>query len=557
MNNIRTFLYILLGVILFALWNAWNTSSNKANIEHGSPFSSSTSPAAVQSKTVTTDSNTSPITFKVKDDKFANVVSIPDSRIIKVNTDVLSTEIDLLGGNIISASLLKYPLSEKKLNEPVKLLNNSDSDLFIASSVLMGNMGPDLSLDNKALYSTKEQNYNLSPGKNDIQVKLFWRNKEGLIVTKSFTFLRNQYDIKVDYEIDNKMAKHWDGSFLSFLQRKNVEKKKSLLMRFQTFTGASISSPENVYQKITYDKLAKQNLDSDAKGGWASFQKQYFLGAWIPDQNSMHHYFSQAFDNVFTIGTKDNIVVKSNEKVKVGGSLYVGPEVASSLKKIAKGLDLTVDYGWLWFISFALFWVMEQIYKVVGNWGWSIILVTVFIKIVFYKFSEKGYRSMAKMRDLSPRLKTLKERFGDDKQKLSHATMELYKKEKINPLGGCLPTLIQIPVFIALYYVLIEAVELRQSPFVFWITDLSEKDPFYVLPILMGISMLVQQRLNPPPQDPMQEKMMMILPLVFTVFFISFPAGLVLYWFTNNCLSILQQWYIMWRMKKIAVKITS
>jgi YidC/Oxa1 family membrane protein insertase len=291
--------------------------------------------------------------------------------------------------------------------------------------------------------------------------------------------------------------------------------------------------------------MEKEKLDRSIKGGWLAMQQRYFLSSWIPNQEGTYHYFSAAQDKVYTIGLVDNsLQIPAREKMTTGMKLYVGPEIVEDLKPLAKGLDLTIDYGWLWPISITLMWLMKFIYKFIGNWGWAIILLTVLIKAVFYKLSETSCCSMAKMKELAPKVQALKERFGDDRQKLSQATMELYRKEKINPLGGCLPMLVQIPFFIALYYVLIGAVELRQAPFIFWIHDLSVRDPFFVLPVLNGLTMFLQQKLTPSSPDPAQQKMMMLMPLLFTVFFISFPAGLVLYWLVNSGLSVLQQWYI-------------
>ena len=293
--------------------------------------------------------------------------------------------------------------------------------------------------------------------------------------------------------------------------------------------------------------MAEDNLSLNTKGGWVVMQQHYFLSAWVPNEQQINHYYTSVSPNdVYTIGfLGPQLNVAAGDKLVTKTKFYAGPQLTDRLHSIAPNLDLTVDYGWLWFISMGIFWLMKKIHLVIGNWGWSIILVTICIKAVFYKLSATSYRSMAKMRKLTPKIQALKQRFGDDKQKMSQETMKLYKKEKVNPFGGCLPILIQIPFFIALYYVLIESVELRQAPFIFWIHDLSIKDPFYVLPLLMGISMLIQQKLSPPPPDPMQAKMMMLLPIVFTVFFLNFPAGLVLYWVCNNTLSILQQWYVM------------
>jgi len=316
--------------------------------------------------------------------------------------------------------------------------------------------------------------------------------------------------------------------------------------------GGAITSPDKAYQKISFSDMLDGNLSKNVKGGWAVMQQHYFLSAWIPNKQKTNHYYTSVSQNgIYTIGfVGPRLKIAPGDKLSTKTTFYAGPQLSDRLQAIAPNLDLTVDYGWLWFISIAIFWLMKKIYLLIGNWGWSIVLVTIAIKALFYKLSATSYRSMAKMRRLAPKIKALKERVGNDKQKMSQATMELYKKEKVNPFGGCLPILIQIPFFIALYYVLIESVELRQAPFIFWIHDLSIKDPFYVLPVLMGISMFIQQKLSPAPPDPIQAKMMMLLPVVFTVFFLNFPAGLVLYWFVNNTLSILQQWYVMRKLEK-------
>jgi YidC/Oxa1 family membrane protein insertase len=297
---------------------------------------------------------------------------------------------------------------------------------------------------------------------------------------------------------------------------------------------------------MSFDKLREQDFQQNTQNGWAAVLQHYFLSAWIPDSTQVFNYSAKQdtgnIDVVRLLGSLNQ--VEPGKTFTTTARLYAGPAIADQLKKIAPGLQLTVDYGILWIIATGIFWVMKHIHSIVHNWGWSIVLVTVFIKAIFYKLSAVSYRSMAAMRRLQPKINALKERFEGDKQKLSQAMMELYKTEKINPLSGCLPVLVQIPVFLALYWVLQESVQLRQAPFIFWIRDLSVQDPFYILPIVMGITIFIQQRMNPPPPDPVQAKVMMALPAVFTVLFLTFPAGLVLYWVVNNTLSITQQWYI-------------
>jgi YidC/Oxa1 family membrane protein insertase len=325
------------------------------------------------------------------------------------------------------------------------------------------------------------------------------------------------------------------------------------MFQIGSFTGSSFGQPgKHRYKKVSFDDMKKQNLDVDANGGWVAMQQHYFLTAWVPNQKSLNRLYTQSNHEKFTIGSvSEQYTLEPQQSLNLSSQLYVGPEDTAVLKKLAPGLDLTVDYGWLWFLSDALFSIMKAIESVIGNWGWSIIFITILIKLMFYRLSASSYRSMANMRRLQPKLEQLKQRFGDDKAKFSQATMELYRQEKVNPLGGCLPILIQIPVFIALYWVLVESVELRHAPFMLWIHDLSASDPYHVLPLVMGLTLFIQQKLNPTPPDPAQAKVMMMMPVFMTILFWGFPAGLVLYWIVNNTLSILQQWWITKKFKDV------
>lgn len=547
MDYKRVILYFALALVAVLLWNNWQ-------LEH--PKNTSVVPVATQTNaslppSSLAQSENNQATTTPPGSVITNVPKSAEPQLITVKTDTLLLKINPQGGNIVSTHLLKYPVSKKTPEETVQLFNEDPRQLYAAESGLMGIKGPDTQ-KGQANYQVENFNYVLQPGQNSMDVKLSWQNDEGVKVTKIFNFERGKYNINVKYLIDNQSAQAWSGQMYSQLRRK-PEATSNSIFSLHTFTGASISTSQDNYKKLAYNKLAKENLNTSTLGGWLAIQERYFLSAWVPDQKQMNQIYSQydPSQEIYTVGyvgAPVNVLPKAQQELK--SVLYVGPEVADNLKPLAPHLDLTIDYGWLWPISVVIFWIMQHIYNWVGNWGWSIVLVTLLIKIVFYKLSETSYRSMAKMRQLSPRLQALKERYGDDRQKLSQATMELYKKEKINPLGGCLPILIQIPFFIALYYVLVESVELRQAPFIFWIQDLSSKDPYYVLPILMGITMLIQQKLNPAPQDPMQAKMMMLMPVIFTVLFLAFPSGLVLYWLVNNILSVLQQWYIMHRYEK-------
>jgi YidC/Oxa1 family membrane protein insertase len=351
----------------------------------------------------------------------------------------------------------------------------------------------------------------------------------------------------------NQSSQPWEGNLYTQLMRTDSPPpNNSGFMNLATYFGAAVSTPQKPFEKITFKEMNQKSLDQTVEGGWAAMIQHYFISAWIPEKSVTSTYYTKVLPNgLHAIGMIGKPVTAApGTTVTSGATLYVGPSLGDQLEQAAPHLKLTIDYGWFWFISDIIFWMMQHIYDVVGNWGWSIVIVTIIIKLLFYQLSNNSYRSMSGLKKLQPRIELLKERYKDDKQKLTQATMELYKEAKVNPMSGCLPILIQIPVFIALYWVLVESVQLRQAPFIFWIHDLSQHDPYYILPVMMGISMFLQQRLNPPPPDPMQAKIMMLMPVLFTFLFANFPAGLMLYWFVNNTLSFLQQWHIMHRVEK-------
>jgi len=536
MELARVFLLSALFLIGFMLWNAWeneHTSKIAPDMVSSQP-ADSTSVNALPDATVSAPHALTP----------ATVTTTPAHRLISVRTDVLDVAIDTLGGNIVQANLLSYP---QKLHDPApyQLLSNDPATFYIAQSGLLSGKGPDTP-QGQAVYTSSQTNYSLPAGQNELVVNLKWQSPNGVVVQKQYTFKRDSYQVGMQYQINNRSNTDWSGRLYTQLQRKKVAPPSHHLFMINPYIGGAISNSAHPYQKISFDKMAEQNLDVSSKGGWAAMLEHYFLSAWIPDAQANYTYYTKANNDIYTLGMiGPTTTVAPGAQANVNAKLYLGPETIDRLKATAPNLDLTVDYGILWFISIALFWLLKHIHQLVGNWGWSIVIVTLLIKLAFYHLSAKSYRSMASMRKLQPRLQMLKERYGDDKQKMTQATMELYKTEKINPLGGCLPIIVQIPVFIALYWVLLESVELRQAPFILWIQDLSIKDPYFILPIIMGLTMFIQQKLNPAPPDPVQAKVMMFLPVFFTFLFSSFPAGLVLYWIVNNSLSILQQWYIM------------
>ncbi|CEK12246.1 membrane protein insertase YidC [Legionella hackeliae] len=537
----RVVLYAALALVVYSLWMNWQKDYPPA------PTKISTDATPVPTKsdsllpTMQDNSAAKPQTSATSSD----VTNKTTSEAIQVKTDVLNLRIGLAQGDIITAQLLDYPVSIEEKDKPITILQDQANQRYVANSSLFVTTGQEVK-NIHFDFSSAQQKYTLSEGENTLTVTLDGKTTDGLNVKKQFIFTRGSYLIEVKYLIDNQGTTPWQGYMNTQLLRTSPQEDKSSIFHVGSYTGASYSNPgQHRYQKVTFPNMAKSNLDVNAKGGWIAMQQHYFLSAWIPNSDSKNMFYTRAVNDDYTIGAVTQpITVDAGAQKEVGSKLYVGPEITSQLKAIAPGLDLTVDYGWLWFLSSILFSVMKAIYSFVGNWGWSIVLVTVLIKLAFYRLSASSYKSMAGMRKLQPKLQALRERYGDDKAKMSQATMELYRQEKVNPLGGCLPIIIQIPVFIALYWVLLESVELRQAPFIFWIKDLAAADPYHVLPIIMGGTMLIQQKLNPAPPDPMQAKLMMFLPILFTALFWNFPAGLVLYWIVNNTLSILQQWYI-------------
>lgn len=547
-DNLRIGLYAILVVLVYFMFQAWNK-------DHPPAIAPAT-PSVVSTPTATNNyvpqvTNTATLEKTTAPHIGTNTTPVVTPSVIHATTDVFNIEIDPVGGNIIKIGLLKYPDSLHS-NKPFLLLNNDPDTRYIAQSGLLSTAGPDTT-KGQGSYTSESSEYSMAPGQNELQIKLHWQNAEGLKVTKIFTLKRNSYEIGVGYEVTNQSTKTWDGNLYLQLMRKNTPPAdKQGFVNFATYFGAAVSSPEKPYQKVSFKEMNSNNLNETITGGWAAMIQHYFVSAWVPDKTLTSQYFSRVTeDGMYTIGLLGpKMVANPGQTITLQSKFYSGPSIAEQLEKVAPGLQLTIDYGWLWLISVAIFWMMQHIYNIVGNWGWSIVLVTLVIKLMFYHLSAKSYRSMSGLKKLQPRINQLKERFGDDKQKFTQATLELYRKEKVNPMSGCLPILIQIPVFIGLYWVLIESVQLRHAPWILWIHDLSVKDPFYVLPILMGISMFLQQRLNPPPADPTQAKIMMFMPVIFTLMFMNFPAGLMLYWFVNNTLSFLQQWYIMYSMNK-------
>jgi len=559
MDNLRLILVFSLALVSLLLWQAWQedygSSSNPAT---ASAPSSEQIVVATETPNVASPTTASLPNVKAAGNEIPSASETPSSgeiaqssgNQISVNTDLFGMELDTKGGTVKNLYLSDYPLSLDSPDDKFNLMKSQSPGLFVAQSGLIGEE-KDSVPTHDSQFSVTSDSYTMEDGDKELSVDLSWSHPSGVAVTKRYTFTRGSHRIKVQHIVKNGSAKDLNLREYKQLQRSpDAEDSGNAFM--YTYTGGAIYSPEKKYEKISFDDMEESKLNIKVKDGWVAMLQHYFLGSWVPKPGEENNFYTEVFSgNRYTIGAyTPSITIPKGEEYTFESSLVAGPKLQNELKEIAPGLDLTVDYGWLTIIAQPIFWLLGTLHGLLGNWGWSIIILTLLIKLAFYKLSETSYKSMANMRKMTPRMTALKERFGDDKQGLNGAMMELYKKEKINPLGGCLPILVQIPVFISLYWVLMESVELRQAPFMFWIQDLSIQDPFYVLPLIMGASMFIQQKLNPPPPDPMQAKLMMALPFVFTFLFLSFPAGLVLYWVVNNVLSIAQQWYITRQIEK-------
>ncbi|HEY9134771.1 MAG TPA: membrane protein insertase YidC [Pseudomonadales bacterium] len=465
---------------------------------------------------------------------------------IKVRTDVVEYTINPVGGDIYGVLLLKYKNSLETPDIPFSLLENNSNRVYIAQSGLIGPDGPDANKSGRPYYQTEKNTYDM--GNNDTLEVVLSTQQNGVEVRKIFTFYKGNYQVNVKYKIENNSNKEWKANLFGQIKRDNsdVPGEVKMTMGLKPFLGGAYWTEEKPYNKLKFEDFKKEAVRAKVTGGWAAIVQHYFVSAWIPDPEQTHSYTTRINkDNENIIGfTSPAIRLQAGETTEISSNFYAGPKIIEDLKAVAPGFDLTLDLGWLWMISKLLIWGLDHINALVNNLGVSIIILTVIVKIIFFYPSAASFRSMANMRRIQPEMQRLKELYGDDRQKMSQGMIELYKKEKVNPLGGCLPILLQMPVFIALYWALMESVQLRHSSFMFWIDDLSVMDPYFVLPLIMGATMFIQQMLNPAPPDPMQAKVMKMMPIMFTFFFLWFPAGLVLYWVVNNTLSIIQQYVI-------------
>lgn len=547
MDNFKTFIIFGLVIVSLLLWDAWqNDYVRPLAAQQAAATASQTADSALPSMPPAVAqqdlADLPPVTAVGSLPDITQDVVTSSANRVHIKTDVIDVYIDTKGADIRGLALLKYPVESSAPDVPVQFLDDSASQFFVTQSGLLhvNNEGP----IHNSQYTAESSSYELSAGQDTLSVPFQWQSEEGIFVTKTYHFHRDSYLIDVDYQIMNNSGEHYAVHPYAQFNRTRPQEGSGFIY---TYTGAVFSSEENNYEKIDFDDLDDADFAQSASAGWAAMIQHYFVAALIPtpQEREKSLYGRSINERNYTAGAKmPTISIDDGNTAKASYQMYIGPKEHRRLEAAAEHLNLTVDFGILTIISQPLFWLLEQFHKITNNWGWSIVLLTILIKLVFFQLSAKSYRSMAGMRKLTPKLAVLKERFGDDKQKFNAAMMDLYRTEKINPLGGCLPILVQMPVFLAFYWVLVEAIELRQAPFIWWLQDLTAIDPYFILPLLFGLSMFFQQKLNPAPQDPAQAMVMKAFPIVFTVFFAFFPSGLVLYWVVNNILSIAQQWYI-------------
>lgn len=564
MDNRRLFLLVALGAVLFFMWQAWQrdypqqgqqapaVTQRQASPQKASPKQNGAA-AGVQGEIPSVENGANKSAGQAQSP--SSPLSKP-SQTIHVTTDVVKGEIDARGGTLRRLTLLHYPVSPDHPNQPYNLLNDTLPYLFIAQSGLTAQSGP--APTHHAHFQAQQTDYRLAEGKNTLQVPLVWQGPDGRKVTKTYIFHRGSYEVDVRYHVDNGAAQPWKVSpYIQFWRTPESPVKNPRFL--SSFTGAAVykekgSSDSYKYSELGFGDLSSSPFQETQKDGWIAMVQHYFVAAAIPAKNETVRYFAKSRplpggdQKAYVDGYVGSMqTVAPGAQATLSTRLYIGPKLQDVLPHIAPGLDLTVNYG-IWTVAAQpIFWFLEKIHNVVGNWGWAIIILTLIIKLLFFKLTETQYKSMARMRKFGPRIQQLKERHKDDREAMQKAMMDLYKKEGFNPLGGCWPMLVQFPVFIALYEVLRASVELRHAPWILWIHDLSAPDPYYILPVLYGVVMFAQQKLSGSTMtmDETQRKLMMVMPLGLAVFFAFFPAGLVLYWLTSVLISVTQQWLIM------------
>ncbi|WP_251975814.1 membrane protein insertase YidC [Salinicola avicenniae] len=543
--DLKRLLFVIpLAVLAYLLIMQWNQDYGQNVVNNPAPevaASSSGSNDSDDGNALSAPTTRSDAAGPVEDGMPAGAEPAQDSNLIRVQSDVLDLRINPNGGDIVYAALFGHDQALDS-DTPFVLLSDNNVRSYVAKSGLQidGHSG-------RLNFQAEQQSYSLGDNQDSLNVDLHG-SVNGVDVIKRFVIDRDSYAVKVEYRLDNESQQPVTARFIGQLARdQSDDPTNGSGVGMHSFLGAAFSSPDEHYGKVDFEDIRNGDFQNrDVKGGWVAIIQHYFTSAWVPNADQQNLYYGNVDNRDRTVAAfaGPNQTIEPGQQQTLAATLYVGPKVQSRLEAVAPNLELTVDFGWLWFLANPLFWLLEKIHSIVGNWGWSIVLLTVCVKIVLFPLAAKAYKSMARMRKMGPEMQRLKEQYGSDRQKMSQEMMKFYQKEKINPLGGCLPMVIQMPVFIALYWMLMESVELRHAPFILWIQDLSAKDPFFILPIIMGATMFLQQLLNPTPPDPMQAKIMKMLPVVFTFFFLWFPAGLVIYWIVNNSISILQQWFI-------------
>lgn len=552
MESQRSFLLIGLALVSFLLWQQWQKDYGPQPVQPvQSEQSAQQQDNGIPSASIDANGEDMPNTSG----DVPGMAAAPQqnqNRLVQVQTDALNISIDLLGGDVVSANLQDFPVTQG--SEETYSMLRSQNGLYVAQSGLIGRNGPDSNGKGRPRYATEQTAYELTG--DTLEVPLVWQSAEGLTVTKTFVFEKGSHNVTVNYQVANNT-----GSPVSMQQFGQLKQTTVVPdggnMFMPTYRGAAYGTDNDSYEKYTFDDIEDENLNLSTVAGWVGMLEHYFVSAWVPPQDQKNEIYSKLSANQFAIlGFKGQPVsIGAGDSATISANLYIGPKDQDILAEMARGLDLTVDYGILFWISQPLFSLLKFLHSLVGNWGVAIILITVVVKGIMYPLTKKQYESMARLRNLAPKMQQLKERFGDDRQKMSQAMMELYKKEKVNPMGGCLPLLLQMPIFLALYWVLLESVELRHADFVLWITDLSTKDPYFVLPVLTGASMWLLQKLQPTTvTDPMQQKIMQFMPVAMSVFFLWFPAGLVLYWLVSNIITLIQAKIIYASMEKRGLK---
>lgn len=543
MESQRTFLLIGLMLVSFLLFQEWDNDYNKPKAD----------PSATTQTLQANSPESDDYIPSSSDSGLPASATLAKRSVIEITTDVFKVKIDTKGGDIVETDLLQY--EETKGSEtPYMLLGQLDSGKqYFSQSGLIGLNGPDASANGRPTYSTEQKSYTLTG--DELRVPLQFTDSNGVSFTKTYVFKKGQYDVGLEYKINNTTSASLQVQLYTQIKR-TVQEKGSMVD--QNYLGAAYGTDEEPYEKYSFSDMADKNLNKNTQGGYVAFIQHYFVSAWVPMQDQTNTIYSLITkSNTAIIGAKDPAVnIQAGSEQTLTATYYMGPKESDILEAIHPDLDLTVDYGWLWFISQPLFVLLKWLHSILGNWGVAIIAITIIVKSLMYPLTKAQYTSMAKMRALQPKMAALKEKFGDDRQKFGQATMEMYKKEKVNPMGGCFPILLQMPIFLALFYVFLESTELRHAEFIFWLTDLSAQDPYYVLPILFGASMFVTQKLQPMTvTDPMQQKMMTFMPVIFSVFFLWFPSGLVLYWLVSNLISIVQMLIIYRGMEKKGIKV--